>query len=74
MVKQRRRYDCWCGRCCDMDTRRRECCHKERWTVTIANTRQYASQMPNQTIAIKKWAYDHRTDIENMIIALAQAR
>jgi len=41
--------------------------------VTIANTRQYASQMPNQTIAIKKWAYDHRTDIENMIIALAQA-
>jgi outer membrane protein OmpA-like peptidoglycan-associated protein len=29
--------------------------------------------MPNQTIAIKKWAYDHRTDIENMIIALAQA-
>jgi len=41
--------------------------------VTIANTRQYASQMPNQTIAIKKWAYDHRTDVENMIIALAQA-
>ena len=35
--------------------------------------RQYASQMPNQTIAIKKWANDHRTDIENMIIALAQA-
>jgi outer membrane protein OmpA-like peptidoglycan-associated protein len=29
--------------------------------------------MPNQTIAIKKWAYDHRTDVENMIIALAQA-
>lgn len=29
--------------------------------------------MSNQTIAIKKWAYDHRTDIENMIIALAQA-
>lgn len=41
--------------------------------VTIASTRQYASQMPNQTIAIKKWAYDHRTDIENMIVALAQA-
>jgi OmpA-OmpF porin, OOP family len=41
--------------------------------VTIANTRQYASQMPVQTIAIRKWAYDHRTDIENMIIALAQA-
>jgi outer membrane protein OmpA-like peptidoglycan-associated protein len=46
---------------------------KKGGLVTIANTREYASQMPNQTIAIKKWAYDHRTDIENMIIALAQA-
>jgi outer membrane protein OmpA-like peptidoglycan-associated protein len=46
---------------------------KKGGLITIANTRQYASQMPNQTIAIKKWAYDHRTDIENMIIALAQA-
>jgi OmpA-OmpF porin, OOP family len=41
--------------------------------VTIASTKQYASQMSNQTIAIKKWAYDHRTDVENMIIALAEA-
>jgi len=46
---------------------------KKGGLVTIASTRQYASQMPNQTIAIKKWAYDHRTDIENMIVALAQA-
>ena len=46
---------------------------KKGGLVTIANTRQYASQMPNQTIAVKKWANDHRTDIENMIIALAQA-
>ncbi len=46
---------------------------KKGGLVTIANTREYASQMPNQTIAIKKWAYDHRTDVENMIIALAQA-
>ncbi|HMH24286.1 MAG TPA: OmpA family protein [Puia sp.] len=46
---------------------------KKGGLVTIANTRQYASQMPNQTIAIKKWAYDHRTDVENMIIALAEA-
>jgi outer membrane protein OmpA-like peptidoglycan-associated protein len=46
---------------------------KKGGLVTIASTRQYASQMSNQTIAIKKWAYDHRTDIENMIIALAQA-
>jgi OmpA-OmpF porin, OOP family len=41
--------------------------------VTIASTKQYASQMSNQTITIKKWAYDHRTDVENMIIALAEA-
>jgi outer membrane protein OmpA-like peptidoglycan-associated protein len=46
---------------------------KKGGLVTIANTKQYASQMPNQTIAIKKWANDHRTDVENMIIALAQA-
>ncbi|MFL9482336.1 OmpA family protein [Chitinophagaceae bacterium LWZ2-11] len=46
---------------------------KKGGLITIASTKQYASQMPNQTIAIKKWAYDHRTDVENMIIALAQA-
>ncbi len=46
---------------------------KKGGLVTIANTRQYASQMPVQTIAIRKWANDHRTDIENMIIALAQS-
>jgi OOP family OmpA-OmpF porin len=46
---------------------------KKGGLVTIASTRQYASQMPNQTIAIRKWANDHRTDVENMIIALAQA-
>ncbi|HVW62323.1 MAG TPA: OmpA family protein [Puia sp.] len=46
---------------------------KKGGLITIASTRQYASQMSNQTIAIKKWANDHRTDIENMIIALAQA-
>ncbi|HYC86966.1 MAG TPA: OmpA family protein [Chryseosolibacter sp.] len=41
--------------------------------VTIANTKQYASQMPNITITIKKFAYDHRTDIENLIMALSVA-
>ncbi|WP_226999044.1 OmpA family protein [Flavisolibacter tropicus] len=46
---------------------------KKGGLVTIASTKQYAAQMPNQTIAIKKWAYDHRTDVENMIIALAMA-
>jgi outer membrane protein OmpA-like peptidoglycan-associated protein len=47
--------------------------HRKGGLVTIASTRQYAAQMPNQTIAIKKWANDHRTDVENMIIALARA-
>jgi len=46
---------------------------KKGGLVTIASTKQYASQMSNQTIVIKKWAYDHRTDVENMIIALAEA-
>lgn len=41
--------------------------------INIASTRQYASQMPNMTITIKKFAYDHRTDIENLIMSLAQA-
>ncbi len=41
--------------------------------VTIANTKQYSSQMPNITITVKKFAYDHRTDIENLIMSLAQA-
>jgi OOP family OmpA-OmpF porin len=46
---------------------------KKGGLVTIASTRDYASQMPNMTIAIRKWANDHRTDVENMIVALAQA-
>lgn len=41
--------------------------------VSIASTKEYSSQMPNITITIKKFAYDHRTDIENLIIALGQA-
>ena len=41
--------------------------------VSIASTKQYASQMPAVTITIKKFAYDHRSDIENLIIALSQA-
>jgi OOP family OmpA-OmpF porin len=41
--------------------------------VSIASTKEYSSQMPNITITIKKFAYDHRTDIENLIIALAQS-
>ena len=46
---------------------------KKGGLVTIANTKQYASQMPNITITIKKFANDHRTDIENLIMALGQA-
>ena len=46
---------------------------KKGGLVTIASTRQYATQMPNVTITIKKFLYDHRTDIENLIIALAQS-
>jgi len=41
--------------------------------ITLASTKEYSTQMPNMTIAIKKWANDHRTDVENMITALAQA-
>jgi outer membrane protein OmpA-like peptidoglycan-associated protein len=41
--------------------------------VRIASTKEYSSQMPNATIVLKKWAYDHRTDVENMIMALGQA-
>ncbi len=46
---------------------------KKGGLVTIASTKQYATQMPNVTITVKKFAYDHRTDMENLIIALAQA-
>ncbi len=46
---------------------------KKGGLVTIASTREYASQMPAVTITIKKFAYDHRTDIENIIMALAQS-
>jgi OOP family OmpA-OmpF porin len=46
---------------------------KKGGLVSIANTKQYASQMPAITITIKKFAYDHRTDFENLIMALGQA-
>ncbi|UYQ92297.1 OmpA family protein [Chitinophaga horti] len=41
--------------------------------VNIASTKEYSAQMPNITITIKKFAYDHRTDMENLIMALSQA-
>ncbi len=45
---------------------------KKGGLINIASTKQYASQMPNITITIRKFANDHRTDIENLIMALAQ--
>lgn len=41
--------------------------------VRIASTKEYSSQMPNATVVLKKWAYDHRTDVENIIMALGQS-
>ncbi|XZF12663.1 OmpA family protein [Chitinophagaceae bacterium MMS25-I14] len=41
--------------------------------VRIASTKEYSSQMPNATVVLKKWAYDHRTEVENIIMALGQA-
>jgi outer membrane protein OmpA-like peptidoglycan-associated protein len=46
---------------------------KKGGLVTIASTKQYATQMPNITISIKKFLNDHRTDMEKLIVALSQA-
>jgi OmpA-OmpF porin, OOP family len=46
---------------------------KKGGLVTIASTKQYSTQMPNITISIKKFLNDHRTDVENTIVALSQA-
>lgn len=46
---------------------------KKGGLVTIASTKQYSTQMPNITISIKKFLNDHRTDVENIIVALSQA-
>jgi OmpA-OmpF porin, OOP family len=46
---------------------------KKGGLVTIASTKQYSTQMPNITITIKKYLNDHRMDVENLIVALAQA-
>jgi OmpA-OmpF porin, OOP family len=46
---------------------------KKGGLVNIASTKQYSMQMPNITITIRKFANDHRTDIENLIMALSQS-
>jgi len=38
--------------------------------VRIASTREYAAQMPNTIITIKKWAYDHTDDVVGMLDAI----
>lgn len=47
--------------------------HQKGGLVRIASTHEYSSQMPNATVVLKKWAYDHRTEVENIIMALGQA-
>ena len=46
---------------------------KKGGLIRLASTKEYTSQMPAMTIVLKKWAYDHRTEMENIIIALGQA-
>jgi flagellar motor protein MotB len=46
---------------------------KKGGLINIASTKQYSTQMPNITITIRKFANDHRTDIENLIMALSQS-
>jgi outer membrane protein OmpA-like peptidoglycan-associated protein len=46
---------------------------KKGGLITIASTKEYSTQMPNITITAKKYLNDHRTDIENLIMALATA-
>lgn len=46
---------------------------KGKGGVSIISTKEYSSMMSNAIIVCKKWANDHRTDVENMIMALAQA-
>ncbi|MEO6229395.1 MAG: OmpA family protein [Ferruginibacter sp.] len=46
---------------------------KKGGLINIASTRQYSMQMPNITITIRKFANDHRTDLENLIMALSQS-
>lgn len=46
---------------------------KKGGLINIASTRQYSMQMPNITITIRKFANDHRTDLENLIKALSQS-
>ena len=46
---------------------------KKGGLVVIASTKQYSTQMAAITVTIRKFANDHRTDIENLIAALGSA-
>jgi outer membrane protein OmpA-like peptidoglycan-associated protein len=46
---------------------------KKGGLITLVSTKQYSQQMPNITITIKKWAEAHRKDLQNLILATAQA-
>jgi OmpA-OmpF porin, OOP family len=46
---------------------------KKGGVAVIASTKEYSTQMPNLTLTIRKWANDHRTDVENLIAALGTA-
>lgn len=41
--------------------------------IRLASTKEYSSQMPNATVVCRKWAYENREAMENIIKCLAQA-
>lgn len=46
---------------------------KKGGLVRLASTKEYSSQMPNASIILKKWAYEHRNEMEGIIKALGSA-
>lgn len=46
---------------------------KKGGLVCVVSTKEYSTQMPNMTIMIKKWAYDHMDAVTGIISSLAQA-
>lgn len=46
---------------------------KKGGLVRIVSTAEYAAQMPNVVIGIKKWLQDNRKHVENMIVGISEA-
>lgn len=46
---------------------------KKGGVIRLASTKEYSSQMPNASIVLKKWAYEHRNEMEGIIKALGAA-